>query len=318
MAATRLSGRGRSERADAPRDVRRGRDHARQRGQPLGGSIPERAPSSRLSRLGVVTSDQTWLSAAGDLRGENALAFIPHPGATAAEVMLHAGSVTSVDAVTACAWRALIEYHARHRATRVVLTPPTDTRVSRLLVGLLGPELPKQFCFANDTEPPSGSRSRAVIMPATVIRSFDEADMIAGVLPQLGTAYARRPMRFLEGAYGELVDNAVEWAADSPIGAVVAAVHEREDHVLQLAVTDLGARIGRNPDAHLELERLVSESISDEGGLASLANQATRLDLEARIELAAGTGRLLWQDGGWEARQAQFVGGFTATVSVAL
>jgi hypothetical protein len=266
----------------------------------------------------VVTGDAIFLSAAGDLRGENALSYIPQVGATASEVMLNATHVTKVDAVTACAFRALIEHYARRGATRVVMAPPSDSATARLLIGLLGPELPKHFCFANDSEVPTGRRPQAVVLPATVIRSFDEADLIAGVLPQLGTSQPGRPRRFLEGAFGELVDNAIEWGSDSPIGAVIAAVHERHGHVLQLAVTDLGARIASRSDARDELERLVQASTQEERGLSLLAAQAVRLDLDLRLEVASGSGRASWVEGAWSFEETQAVAGFTAAVSISL
>lgn len=265
-----------------------------------------------------MTSDAIWISAAGDLRGGNALPYIPEVGARASEVMLHASHVTHVDAVTGCAFRAIVEHHARRRATRVVMTPPADSATARLLIGLLGPELPKHFCFANDSQVPSGRRAQAVILPATVIRSFQEADLIAGVLPQLGTSHPGRPRHFLEGAFGELVDNAIEWGSDSPIGAVVAVAHERHDHVLQLAVIDLGARVARRSDAQDELERLVRASEDEGRGLGSLTAQASRLDLDVRLELASGSGRATWSDGAWSYDEAQAIAGFTAAVSISL
>lgn len=265
-----------------------------------------------------MTSDTLWISAAGDLRGENALPYIPQSASASSEVMLHAAHVTKVDAVTACALRGLVEHHARRRATRVVMTPPQEPTVARLLIGLLGPELPKHFCFANDTDTPTGRRPQAVILPATVIRSFDQADLIASILPQLGTSHPNRERRFLESSFGELVDNAIEWGDDSPVGAVVTAVHECHEHVLQLAVMDLGARIARRSDARDELERLVQASVADERGLASLTEQATRLDLDVQLELASGNGRATWSDGAWTYGEAQAVAGFTAWVAVSL
>lgn len=265
-----------------------------------------------------MSDEQIWLSAAGDVRGANALQFIPRAGAVASEVMLLATAVTHVDAWTACAWRTVIEYHGRVRCVRVVLTPPKDASVCRTIVGLLGQELPKDLCYANDADVPASRAPRTVILPATAIRSFDEADLISGILPQLGAAFPSRAMRFVEAAFGELVDNAIEWGRGSPVGAVVAAFHERDAHELQLVVTDLGALFVPDEETHLELERLARDSVSNAGGWGSLAGMAERRGLEATLEIAAGSGRLSWRGGEWSAVQTQLVGGFTAGVSVGL
>lgn len=265
-----------------------------------------------------MASDFPFRSASGDVRGDNALPFIPTIGDSPSEVMLHAAKVTRADAVTACAFRSLIEFHGRYRSVRVVLTPPEDAAVGRLLMGLLGSELPRHLCFANDVTPPSGSSPRTVALPATVIRSYEEADMIADALPGLGRGFSGREWRFLEGAYGELVENALAWGADSPIGAVVAAVHERHEHILQVAVTDLGATFSRIGDAQRELAARIGESIEEERGIALLAGHAGDRGLDMRLSLAAGTGRAFWADGEWRYETAQDVGGFTAVASIAL
>ena len=265
-----------------------------------------------------MASDFPFRSASGDVRGDNALPFIPTIGDAPSEVMLHAAKATRVDAVTACAFRSLIEFHGRYRSVRVVLTPPEETTAGRLLMGLLGSDLPRHLCFANDVTPPSGSSPRAVALPATVIRSYEEADMIANALPSLGRAFSGREWRFIEGAYGELVENALAWGADSPIGAVVAAMHERHEHVLQVAVTDLGGTLSRVGDAQQELEEQIAVSAEEQRGLALLVGHAEDRGLDMRLSLAAGSGRAVWADGEWAYETAQDVGGFTAVVSIPL
>lgn len=265
-----------------------------------------------------MASDYPFRSASGDVRGDSALPFIPTIGDTPSELMLHAANVTRVDAVTACAFRSLIEFQARHRSIRVVLTPPEDVTACRLLMGSLGSDLPQHLCFANDVTPPTASSPRAIALPATVISSRQKADMIADVLPTLGRAFSDREWRFLEGAFGELVENALACAENSPIGAVVAAIHERHDHALQLAVIDLGATFSRAGDAQQELEERIAESTEEELGLALLASNAKDRGLAMRLSLAAGTGRAVWADGEWTYETAQDVGGFTAVVSIPL
>lgn len=264
-------------------------------------------------------ADPALLSTLPDLRGEAALAtFLPPEGATASEVLVVAQHLEKVDAFTACALRALIEYHARVRSTRVILNPPDHAETYRTLWHLLGDDRPKHFGCSNDASPPGKTAPRTVILPATVIPSVGMGDIIAGLVPRLCDPMPKPPARLIAGAFAELVDNALFHGDDSPIGAVAAIFHERSMHALQLVVIDLGARVAREPDAPAALSDCIVESEHNDGGLASLVHQIERRDLDARILIAAGNGRVQWGSGGWTASQAQHVNGFTASVSVRL
>ena len=265
-------------------------------------------------------ADPVLYSTPRDLRGEAALTtLLPPTGSIASEVLVVAKHLEKVDAFTACALRALIEYQARFRATRVTLNPPDDSETYRTLWHLLGDDLPKHFCFSNDASPPGKSAPRTVLLPATVIGSFPVADSIAGLVPRLCSSMPSRPARLIAGAFAELVDNALFHGDDSPIGAVAVIFHERGEHELQLVVTDLGSRIARVSDAAGVLSACRAKSELADGGLVSVVNQIERFDdIDARVSIASGSGRLQWDGGEWVAEPAQYVDGFTASVSVRL
>jgi hypothetical protein len=265
-------------------------------------------------------ADPALYSTPRDLRGEAALTtLLPQAGTDASEVLVVAQHLEKVDAFTACALRALIEYHARRRATRVTLNPPDDSETYRALWHLLGEDLPKHFCLSNDASPPGKSAPRTVLLPATVIGSFPVADGIAGLVPRLCSAMPSRPARLIAGAFAELVDNGLFHGDDSPINVVAAIFHERDEHALQLVVTDLGARIARESDAAAALSDCLAMSEKADGGLVSLVNQIGRFDdVDAGVSIASGNGRLQWANGEWTTEQAQHVDGFTASMSVRL
>ncbi len=132
-----------------------------------------------------------------------------------------------------------------------------------------------------------------------------------------------RPVRLIAGAFEELVDNGLFHADDSPIGVVASIFHERAEHALQLVVTDLGGSVAHEPDAAAVLRSCFAKSEQADGGLVGLADQIGRFgdrfgDIEAHISIASGNGRLRWDSAEWAAAQAQYVGGFTASVSFRL
>ena len=192
--------------------------------------------------------DPALYSASGDLRGEAALSALL-PRADASEVLVVAKGLKKVDAFTACALRALIEYHARRHATRITLSPPDDTETYHTLLHLLGEGLPGHFCFSNDASPPAEQAPRTVLLPVTVIDSFSDCDRIAELVPRLCDAMPPRLVRLIAGAFAELVDNSLFHADDSPIGVVACIFHERTEHALQLVVTDLGRSVAHEQDA---------------------------------------------------------------------
>jgi anti-sigma regulatory factor (Ser/Thr protein kinase) len=262
--------------------------------------------------------DETqWISLAGDVRGETALVHIPRRPSNADEVMILADGVTQVDAWTGTALRTVIEYHGRVRQRRVVFSPPGNATVARLLAGLLDNDLPGNFCVSNDAAA-VGSPPRSVILPATVIKTFQAADEVGDVIPELGSHYARQIVRFLAGAAVVLAENAVQHAGDSPIGAVATLAHERDEDELQLVVADLGGSITRSPDVHLVLQEAVQDSLANDGSFIGLTRQAERFGLDVTLTLAAGSGRLYWRAGTWTPAEAQHVEGFTAAVTVHL
>ena len=255
-----------------------------------------------------------------DLRGEAALvALLPQAGEDASEVLLVARCLKRVDAFTACALRASIEVQARLRSTRVTLSPPAGAETHRTLWHLLGGGLPRHFSLSNDASPPAERAPRTVLLPATVIGSISDGDRIAEVVPRLCGAMRSRPRRVIAGAFHELVENGLSHAGDSPIGVVACIFHERAEHAVQVVVTDLGGSVAHEPDAAMALRSCLAKSAKAGGGLASLGDQIGRFDdIEGRILIASGNARLRWENAEWAAAQAQYVHGFTASVSVLL
>ena len=115
------------------------------------------------------------------------------------------------------------------------------------------------------------------------------------------------------------------YAGDSPIGVLASIFHEPDEHALQLVVTDLGGSVASEPDAAVALSSCPAKSEQADGGIASLADQIRRFggrfsDIEARISIASGNGRLQWNnaESEWTTVPAQRVEGFTASVSFGL
>jgi hypothetical protein len=247
------------------------------------------------------------VSLQADLRGKPALTLLPQPGEPGDEIMLFAGGLKQADAWTGSAVRALVELHGRARSKRVVLGPPSDRKACNMLLSLIGAqapeELPAHFCLANDAKVEGVKVPSTVILPAQRITHYTIADMFADVLPRRLESFPAAAARMVEKA----------------VGAIATVAHEREAHVLQAVVTDLSAEITRAKDAAERLGAMAAESAEDEHGWWGLIDEAERRELEARLTVAAGTGRLEWQ-AGTEPTVAveQVVGGFTAALEVAL
>jgi hypothetical protein len=258
--------------------------------------------------------DIAWISLTVDARGEAALAYIPRRPSNAPECMIVADRTEHVDAWTGTALRSTIEYHGRLRQKRVVLGLPQQRRPARVLAALLDNDLPRHFCLANDSydlvTPP-----RNVILPSTVLWSPTEGDDAGDAVFELGSAYPRRPIRYVSGAVSMLAE--LTFGRDSPIGTICTVMHERDGDSLQLVLTDLGINENSAPRDGDELTELAADGGQDEA-VDWLVIQAEKLGLEVEITVAAGAGRIHASAAGMNATTGSHVEGFTAAVVIQL
>ena len=258
------------------------------------------------------------VSITGDQRGESALAHLPVLGNPVEEVLIEARGLSHIDAFTAVTLRALVEYHGRHGQQTVTFRPPEGATTWSVLSNLMGRDLPRHFCLARETSPPA-SRARAAVLPTQRVETLDVADLIADGLPDvIGDEYGRRNARFLAGAFGALAENALVHGSRSPTSALAAIGFDREANALQLVVNDLGKGLSLADDPEEAVIDLVERSGDTGGGIAGLARDAERKEIDLDLRIASSGGRLSWRGGVPKVSAAQAVPGFTAAAIVHL
>lgn len=259
------------------------------------------------------------VSISGDQRGETALANLPTVGVGDEELRVEAGGLVKVDAYTAVALRALVEYYGSRCHKMVTFRPPASDETWALLAGLLGAGLPEYFCLAAGASFPRG-RSRAAILPTRRIESLDDNDEVAEGLLDLidGDTYGRRNVALMATAFAVFGENALIHAADSVIGTLAAIIYEREASTLELVVTDLGRGLADAEDAYETVIDLVERSQQHGGGLDGLVADARRKEIDLELRIASSSGRLLWRNGVPNVSEAQAVPGFTAAAIIHL
>jgi hypothetical protein len=259
------------------------------------------------------------VSISGDQRGETALANLPNVGAGGEELHIEAGGLVKVDACTAVALRALVEYHGSRCHKTVTFRPPRSGQTSALLASLLGAGLPDYFCLASGTSFPVG-RSRAAILPTRRIESLDDNDEVAEGLLDLidDEIYGCRNVALVATAFGVFGENALIHAPDSVVGTLAAIAYEREASALQLVVTDLGRGLADAEDPYEAVIDLVERSQQHGGGLDGLVADAHRKEIDLELRIASSSGRLSWRNGVPNVSEAQAVPGFTATAIIHL
>lgn len=258
------------------------------------------------------------LSLPTDFRGEQALEFLPEPGPRSGELMIYANSVERIDAYGGCALRACVEYVARYHQLQVTLSPPDDAQAWRLMHRLIEPDCPGHLVLPNDAAQASGSTPRSVLLPAVPIPNVSEADQIAEVLVDRASGRLGGGTRLLAGVLSELVVNALAHAPTRislPVPPIACIVHERHEDELQLVVCDLGRRLvgGSARD-----DLLAVLEASPEGYLTELGAYLSHRRIDARVELAAGSGRCAWTGARWHATDGNALNGFAASVVIPL
>jgi hypothetical protein len=258
------------------------------------------------------------VSFSGDQRGESALTHLPARHAERQELLIQASGLAKADTYTAVVTRALIEFYARRGQQTVTFCPPADPPTWGLLATLIGCDLPRHFTLTDDA--PKPPTARAAMIPVQPIASIEVADLLTrGLRQEIGETYGKRNIAILEGAFGTLVENGIEHAPDSPVGVLAAIGHEREAHVLQLVVCDLGAGLGAAADPEEAMIELVERSQSrPAAGLAGMVADARRKEIDLELRIASGASRLSWRHGVADVRADQAVPGFTAAAIIHL
>jgi hypothetical protein len=259
------------------------------------------------------------VSVAGDIRRETALEYLPALGKTTEEeLMLACDRVTHADAWSGASLRALVEYAATWLGMPVTVALPGTAAIRSLLATLMG-DLPNGATLPDGAKWPESARS--VLLPGSRIENSWQAEQYANAFATVaGRYYSRREITFLAAALGVLLDNALVHGGKSPVGAITAIAHEREDDELQVVVCDLSEVVSRRSDASEALATAWATSEAGfhgvPGGLVGLATMAGARDFDVTIALTSGSGRLRWRAGEMEAEQSSYVPGFTAAVTL--
>lgn len=250
-----------------------------------------------------------------DLRGEPALTLLPASAPPPSELLLFGDPVRHIDAWGGAALRTKIEYVARHQQRQVTCCLPTQRGARDLLHALVRHDHPQHLVLPSDDADPIGPTPRNVLVPACCIHSLDHADAIAEELLDSASGELAPAIRFAASQLPELGLNALRHAAGSPIRPVACAVHERDEHEVQLVICDLGTRIARRSDAADALQAAVSEAPN--GGLNTLVDSARHRDIDLSLTLASGNGRLYWRGGRWYKATADTrIPGFTSALTL--
>ena len=264
------------------------------------------------------SSDLLVIKLANDLRGDEALRYMPRTGKTPEAVLISATELGDVDSWTGTVTKTIIEFHGRWQQRPVRLEPPQGSATWSLLATMIGTDLPAGFGLAGKRSwPPDPSRK--VIVPVQRIGSLDLADRLAdAVRERLELNYPNKLARYLGGAFGSLAENAVVHGVRSPTDPLGAVSYDAEMNELCLVVSDLGAGTSREADPVATLDQLVPGP-RPLSGLASIAGEAERKDIDVSLTIAAGPARRFWRRGGtWSSYQDFPTRGFTAGVRIHL
>lgn len=264
-------------------------------------------------------SDVLVIRLAGDLRGDEALRYMPRGGKAPEGILISATELSGIDSWTGTVTKTIIEFHGRWQQRPVRLEPPQDPKTWSMLAAMIGTDLPAGFGLAGKRSwPPDPSRK--VTLPAQRITSLDVADRLADATEErLQFNYPPKLARYVGATFGSLAENAVVHGASSPIDPLGAVSYDADMDELSLVVSDLGAGIDAEADPVTALEQLVpgARSLS---GLASIAGEAERKDIDASLTVAAGPARRFWRRGGtWGSFQDDFsTRGFTVGIRIHL
>jgi hypothetical protein len=82
------------------------------------------------------------VSISGDIRGPEALRFLPEPDGAGERTCVYCDHVTAVDTWSGCMLKALLDYARRELAIPVQFSPPADPTVGARLAALDGMDCP--------------------------------------------------------------------------------------------------------------------------------------------------------------------------------
>jgi len=240
------------------------------------------------------------------------------------DLVLDASVTRVVDAFTGAVTMANVEHHLGRpdRKRRVTITPPRSGDVLgrfctmlRLLPARCELELPDGL-----TAPVLDPR---VLMPATKMASMDEADALSLFLKatsqqsHLGTARLEpKEARLLGEALPDLVHNGLVHGSDSSCGVVACAALEADNREIQLVVSDLGTQVVPSGDALETLRDAWARSRAKMGTLFYLAERAKKSGLDVSLQIRTGNAAGRWRNHRWNAEQAEFTPGWTASVTL--
>lgn len=262
-------------------------------------------------------TDDFNVSFTRDAHGVLALQYLREPSrsdADADELLVQANVVRRADAYTGAAVRALIETHlVRAKSRHVCLWLPDDGPVD-LFADLVGP-LPERCVIPEDT--PRPLRDRNVILPATPLRSFDEARAAAWLLKTAAAPAARvdpRTADLLAQALLAFAENGLNYARDSRCGVVVCCAVDSETERVSVVAIDQGQDFCRSDNLRDRLRDCLDASAVSLGGFGALRRLAKKQDLDAKITLSSGSARV--RRPGKAESPTPYVPGFCAALTV--
>lgn len=238
------------------------------------------------------------VSLAGPLRGESALANLLVRSAQQApdcELCINARAVDSINVVGATATRMRVARHLRqHPRGHVEVWQPGQRAVAARFYDILHPLPARAGMGARpETEPPA----HFTLLPATAIEDSDAAHAIGELVWDHCLAARISELRagYIALATMELTDNALiraMGALDPPVVAVSSIGRER---IVEIAVTDAGTSISEAADPAATLAKLPGQGVDGaDGFLTMIHRRAAAVELDLKMRIAAGTGRLLW------------------------
>jgi hypothetical protein len=162
-----------------------------------------------------------------------------------------------------------------------------------------------------------------VLMSAIKMASMEEADALALFLKatsqqsHLGTARLEpKEARLLAEALPDLVHNGLIHGSDSSCGVVACAALEADNRETQLVVSDLGTQVVPGSDALGALREAWARSREASGALYYLTERAKRSGLDVSLQIRTGNAAGRWRNRRWNAEQAEFTPGWTASVTL--
>jgi hypothetical protein len=254
---------------------------------------------------------------ADDLRGDEALRYMPRGVKAPEAVLISATELSGVDSWTGTVTKTIIEFHSRWQQRPIRLEPPQDPATWSMLAAMIGTDLPVGFDLAGRKSwPPDPSRK--VTLPAQRISSLDVVDKLAEAIEErLTLNYPNKLAGYLGSAFGSVAENAVVHGAGSPTDPLGAVSYDAEMNELSLVVSDLGPGISGEADPVVALEELIPGR-RPLSGLSSIASEAERKDIDVSLTVAAGHARRFWRRGGtWSSFEEDFSSrGFTVGVRI--